>query len=146
MSEKEKESAAVTPVRKSLPTGRSRVGWYEPEIYIEDVLEHVPNKYLAVNLAAQRARQLNELELPVGEAAKVAKKPTTQALLELIEGHLTFERPATRPLPFQALPDEEAVDEEVDELLSEEAEEVAVEDEEEDLFEDTYEDEELDID
>lgn len=70
---------------------RVRAGQTGRIIYIEDSIKHVPNKYLAVNVAAQRARQLNERALPVGEAAKQARKPTTQALLELIEGRLRYE-------------------------------------------------------
>ena len=51
------------------PRARQPGSRVEREMYIEDVLDHVPNKYLAVNIASRRARALNERELPVGEAA-----------------------------------------------------------------------------
>ena len=87
MSDSDKNFPAIDPPR----TTRARAGRYEAEIYVEDITARIPNKYLAVNVAAQRARVLNDRDLPVGEAAKQAKKPTTQALLELIDGRLTYE-------------------------------------------------------
>jgi len=60
-------------------------------------LNLIPNKYLAVNVAARRARELNDLELPVSEFARIAKKPTTQALLELIDGRLQYETLSVKP-------------------------------------------------
>jgi DNA-directed RNA polymerase omega subunit len=89
MSDSNKNFPAIDPPRAT--RARARGGRYEPEIYVEDITAIIPNKYLAVNVAAQRARVLNDRDLPVGEAAKQAKKPTTQALLELIDGRLTYE-------------------------------------------------------
>ena len=89
MSDSDQNLPSLEPPRPSRP--RTRVGRFEPEIYVEDIITNIPNKYLAVNVAAQRARVLNDRDLPVGDAAKQAKKPTTQALLELIDGRLTYE-------------------------------------------------------
>ena len=104
-----------TPTPAPVRTRRARVGWFEPEIYIEDIVDKVPNKYLAVNVAARRARELNQMSLPVGERAKEAQKPTTQALLELMEGVLTYETVAMPtdelavPVDLDEAPDEEVV-------------------------------------
>ena len=102
------ETKPITPYEPKPVTRTRGPARYEPEIYIEDTLERVANKYLAVNIAARRARQLNELELPVGIKARSAKKPTTQALLELIEGNLKYEL-------VDLTPPEVAVDDDVDE-------------------------------
>ena len=55
-------------------------------IYLEDILKVVDNKYLAVNMAAQRARQLNEREFALLSAT--TRKPATVATTELIEGKI----------------------------------------------------------
>ena len=88
--------------RTPTPRPRQQGSRIEREMYIEDVLDIVSNKYLAVNIASRRARALNERELPIGESARHAKKPTTQALLELMEGHLKFELIPLRPLAGDA--------------------------------------------
>lgn len=60
----------------------------EEVIMLEDLEEIVSNKYLAVNIAARRARQLNEGERPTIKTGVV--KPSTIALRELVEGKLEF--------------------------------------------------------
>jgi DNA-directed RNA polymerase omega subunit len=95
MDDSSKTVAMIT--RDAVTTRRGRSGGAEFDILIEDVLSLVPNKYLAVNIAARRARELNNLDLPVSEFAKTAKKPTTQALLELIDGRLQYETLTARP-------------------------------------------------
>ena len=103
MSDSDQNFPAIEPPR---PTrSRTQVGRFEPEIYVEDIIARIPNKYLAVNVAAQRARILNDRDLPVGEPAKQAKKPTTQALLELIDGRLTYEVQDQRPEEPDAEPE-----------------------------------------
>ena len=57
-------------------------------IYLEDVLKIVDNKYLAVNMAAQRARQLNEREFALLSSA--TQKPATVASEELIKGKIGY--------------------------------------------------------
>ena len=110
MSDTDQTLPILEPVAAKKP--RTRPGRFEPEIYVEDVIARIPNKYLAVNVAAQRARVLNERDLPVGEAAKQAKKPTTQALLELIDGRLMYEVESQQPEDVEADP---AFGEETDE-------------------------------
>ena len=95
MSDSDKNLPSLEPPRAT--RARTRVGRFEPEIYVEDIIARIPNKYLAVNVAAQRARVLNDRDLPVGESAKQAKTPTTQALLELIDGRLTYEVQVEHP-------------------------------------------------
>ncbi len=51
---------------------------------INDVLEQIPNKYMATVVAAKRAREINVGVRPLVKSD--AKKPTTQALLEVAEG------------------------------------------------------------
>lgn len=51
---------------------------------INDVLEKIPNKYMATVIAAKRAREINVGIRPLVKSS--AKKPTTQALLEVAEG------------------------------------------------------------
>jgi DNA-directed RNA polymerase omega subunit len=110
MSDSDKNYPSLEPPR---PTrARPRLGRFEPEIYVEDITAIIPNKYLAVNVAAQRARVLNDRDLPVGESAKQAKKPTTQALLELIDGRLMYEVESQQPEDVEADP---AFGEETDE-------------------------------
>ena len=55
-------------------------------IYLEDILKVVDNKYLAVNIAAQRARQLNEREFAL--LSSTTRKPASVAAEELIEGKI----------------------------------------------------------
>ena len=55
-------------------------------IYLEDILKVVDNKYLAINMAAQRARQLNEREFAL--LSSTTRKPASVATAELIEGKI----------------------------------------------------------
>ena len=57
-------------------------------VYLEDILEIVDNKYLAVNMAAQRARQLNEREFAL--LSSTTRKPASVATEELIEGKIGY--------------------------------------------------------
>ena len=59
-----------------------------PMVYLEDILKVVDNKYLAVNLAAQRARQLNDREFSL--LSSTTLKPATVATSELIEGKIGY--------------------------------------------------------
>ena len=63
-------------------------------VYNEDLVKRVSNKYLAVNVAAKRARDINENGLPVApsNAADKKKKPVAVATQELVEGKLHFEK------------------------------------------------------
>jgi len=56
-------------------------------IYLEDILNRIGNKYLAVNVAAQRARELNEKGISMLLMGN-APKPVTVALEELVAGKL----------------------------------------------------------
>ena len=61
-----------------------------PLIYLEDILEQTGNKYLSVNIAAKRAREINaENSLPILVAD--AEKPVTIAIEELKSGRITYE-------------------------------------------------------
>ena len=51
---------------------------------ISEVLEKIPNKYMAVTVAAKRARKINE-KLAASTRTS-AKKPTTMALEEISDG------------------------------------------------------------
>ena len=62
-------------------------------IYDEDLLKRVANKYLAVNVAAKRAREINANGLPLVSANSAPKqKPVSIATQELVEGKLHFAR------------------------------------------------------
>ena len=63
-------------------------------VYNEDLVKTVKNKYLAVNIAAKRARDINANGLPLAPAntADKKKKPVAVATEELIEGKLRFEK------------------------------------------------------
>ena len=62
-------------------------------VYNEDLVKTVENKYLAVNVAAKRARDINANGLPLAPSstAEKKKKPVAVATQELIEGQLHFE-------------------------------------------------------
>ena len=61
-----------------------------PLIYLEDILEHGGNKYLSVNIAAKRAREINaENSLPMLVAN--TEKPVTVAIDELKSGRIDYE-------------------------------------------------------
>ena len=127
-----------TPKIVKAPRRLGSGGGKPREIYIDDLKDANQegggfiNKYLVVNIAAQRARELNERDLPIGELARGAKKPTTQALLELMDGQLKYERVeapsviAEDDLIFDDAPDEEVA------ALFEEYENLNVEEDEED--------------
>lgn len=83
-----------------------------PLIYLEDILEQGGNKYLAVNIAAKRAREINaENSLPMLVAN--AEKPVTAAIDELKLGRIAHEE-SDKPeeSPFVSVDSEE--DEEVE--------------------------------
>ena len=63
-------------------------------VYNEDLVKRVSNKYLAVNIAARRARDINADGLPLApsSAADKKKKPVAVATQELVDGKLHFER------------------------------------------------------
>lgn len=82
-----------------------------PLIYLEDILEQGGNKYLAVNIAAKRAREINaENSLPM--LITNAQKPVTAAIDELQSGRIDYEEldQPEQPLadsPFPAIDSEE---------------------------------------
>ena len=63
-------------------------------VYNEDLVKTVKNKYLAVNIAAKRARDINANGLPIAPAntADKKKKPVAIATKELVAGRLNFEK------------------------------------------------------
>ena len=89
-----------------------------PLIYLEDILENSGNKYLSVNIAAKRAREINaENSLPMLMAN--AEKPVTVAIDELSSGRIDYEEldQAEEPVedsPFASIDGEE--DEEAEEV------------------------------
>ena len=74
-------------------------------VYNEDLVKRVSNKYLAVNVAAKRARDINANGLPVApaNAADKKKKPVAIATQELVEGKLHFEKSEAKA-PVQNTP------------------------------------------
>lgn len=58
-------------------------------VYLEDLAKMVPNKYLAVNVIAKRARSLNDELLGAGFAQN--QKPISVATDELSSGELSYE-------------------------------------------------------
>ena len=63
-------------------------------VYNEDLVKTVENKYLAVNVVAKRARQINADGLPIvpSSAANKKQKPVALATQELIDGKLRYEQ------------------------------------------------------
>jgi DNA-directed RNA polymerase subunit omega len=59
-------------------------------VYLEELIKHVPNKYLAVNVIAKRARSLNDELLGAGLSQK--QKPVTVATEELASGKLSYKQ------------------------------------------------------
>ena len=59
-------------------------------VYLEELVKQVPNKYLAVNVIAKRARSLNDELLGVGLSKK--QKPVSVATEELASGELTYKK------------------------------------------------------
>ena len=82
-----------------------------PLIYLEDILENSGNKYLSVNIAAKRAREINaENSLPM--LMPNAEKPVTVAIEELKSGRIEYEEldQAEEPMedsPFPSINNEE---------------------------------------
>lgn len=74
-------------------------------IYNEDLVKQVSNKYLAVNVAATRARDINANGLPIAptNATEKKKKPVAIATEELVEGKLSFEKSEAK-VPVQNTP------------------------------------------
>ena len=73
-------------------------------VYNEDLVKTVENKYLAVNVVAKRARQINADGLPIvpSIAGSKKQKPVALATQELIDGKLHYEQgevkvPASTP-------------------------------------------------
>ncbi len=94
-------------------------------VFLEDIMNAMENKYLASNVAAKRARQLNERSV-IPEVSTDAIKETTIALEELLAGILYYQAPqAETPstiedlLKFEEPQPEEEVEEE-EPLLEEE--------------------------
>ena len=63
-------------------------------VYNEDLVKTVENKYLAVNVVAKRARQINADGLPIvpSNIASKKQKPVAIATQELIDGKLRYEQ------------------------------------------------------
>ena len=63
-------------------------------VYNEDLVKTVENKYLAVNVVAKRARQINADGLPIvrPSAASKKQKPVAIATQELVEGKLHYKQ------------------------------------------------------
>lgn len=59
-------------------------------VYLEDIEDLVGNKYLAVNVAARRARQLNEKGIPILKFN--VRKPASVALQALVEGEIDYKQ------------------------------------------------------
>ncbi|MDE0316024.1 MAG: DNA-directed RNA polymerase subunit omega [Candidatus Poribacteria bacterium] len=59
-------------------------------VYLEELVKQVPNKYLAVNVIAKRARALNDELLGAGLSKK--QKPVSVATEELASGELTYQK------------------------------------------------------
>ena len=74
-------------------------------VYNEDLVKRVPNKYLAVNIVAKRARDINADGLPIvsSSTANKKKKPIAIATQELVEGKLHYERSEVKA-PAQKAP------------------------------------------
>lgn len=72
-------------------------------VYLEELVERVQNKYLAVNVIAKRARSLNDELLGAGLSQK--QKPVTVATEELAEGKLSYQKldPETTESDSQSL-------------------------------------------
>lgn len=62
-------------------------------VYNEDLVKQVENKYLAVNVTAKRARDINANGLPITlTGADRKKKPVAIATEELVAGKLRYEQ------------------------------------------------------
>lgn len=72
-----------------------------PVAYLEDIIKIVGNKYLAINIAGQRARQLNEKSIPLFSEV-VPRKPAPLAVEELVEGKIDYNELS----PLEETPDD----------------------------------------
>ena len=70
-------------------------------VYLEDIMKIVGNKYLAINIAGQRARQLNEKGIPLFTRV-VPRKPAPLAVEELVEGKIGYNELS----PLEETPDD----------------------------------------
>lgn len=79
-------------------------------VYLEELVKQVPNKYLAVNVIAKRARSLNDELLGAGLSKK--QKPVSVATEELASGELTYKKvdPNTLESEMKALLTSESED------------------------------------
>ena len=111
-------------------------------VYNEDLVKTVENKYLAVNVAAKRARDINANGLPLAPSSTgdKKKKPVAIATQELIDGKLHFKEsevkvPAsdTPPIFTDVEESEEAGPDIFDEELLEQEQDTEAEEREEGL-------------
>ena len=110
-------------------------------VYNEDLVKTVKNKYLAVNVIAQRARDINANGLPLAPSSTTdnKKKPVAVATQELIDGKLQFEKTEAKvpaPKTPSIFTDPEALDDEngiFDEELIEHGQDTEIEEREEGL-------------
>lgn len=70
-------------------------------VYLEDVIKVVGNKYLAINMAGQRARQLNEKGISLF-AGVAPRNPAALAIEELVEGKIGYNELS----PLEETPDD----------------------------------------
>jgi DNA-directed RNA polymerase omega subunit len=82
---------------------------------ISEVMEKVPNKYMAVIVASKRARAINDGQRPLVKTG--TSKSTTAALMEIAAGVVT---PGVEPLEIEAPEEEDALDSETEEEEEEE--------------------------
>ena len=64
-------------------------------VYLEDIVKTVGNKYLAIHIAGQRARQLNKKEASLFTA--ISRNPASEAIEELIEGKIEYSQSDSAP-------------------------------------------------
>lgn len=76
----EPEDEGTRPIRQSKST----------LILVEEMTEHIPNKYEAVRAIAKEARNINSMYLMHG-IAETGDKPTTMAIKRALEGKLSFD-------------------------------------------------------
>lgn len=110
-------------------------------VYNENLVKTVKNKYLAVNVIAQRARDINANGLPLAPSGTTdkKKKPVAIATQELVEGKLRFEKTEAKgaaPKTPSIFTDPEALADEndiFDEELLEHGQDTEIEEREEGL-------------
>ena len=73
-----------------------------PIVYLEEVVnvENISNKFLAVNIIAQRGRQLNEESSPF--LSQDARKPSSLAIEDFVEGKIGYNELS----PLEETPDD----------------------------------------